>query len=120
MPMHLRITSIPPGEAPLWVREKWVGLTLPLAQLKSPPLTLAVSGVLTGPKGFVSGVIAFLLGRYEKQSGYVVEAMSAIEVLAQSSPEAAAWWRTNVPHLIKPKRFFVFQQGVGYVGEPDA
>jgi len=22
----VRITSVPPGEAPLWVREKWVGL----------------------------------------------------------------------------------------------
>jgi len=118
--MQLRITSVPPGEAPLWVREKWLGLSLPLAQRKSPPLTLQVSGVLTGPKSFVYGVIGFLLGRYEKQSGYVIETLAAIEVLAQSSPEAAAWWRENVPHLIKPRRFFVFQQGVGYVVESDA
>jgi hypothetical protein len=29
---HVRILTVPPGEAPGWVREKWVGLELPLAQ----------------------------------------------------------------------------------------
>src|SRR5712664_1703512 len=29
---HIRIFAVPPGEAPAWVREKWVGLELPLAQ----------------------------------------------------------------------------------------
>ncbi|MDR3089281.1 MAG: hypothetical protein LBU39_05635 [Desulfobulbaceae bacterium] len=118
MPMRLRITSTPPGEAPFWVREKGLGLNLPLAQRKSPLLTVRVFGIFTGPKGFVSGVIAFLLGRHEKQSGYVVETLVAIEVLAQSSPQAAAWWRENVPHLIKPRPFFFFQQGVGSVVKP--
>src|SRR5437660_9122721 len=40
---HLRITSVPPGEAPLWVREKWVGLSLPLAQRKAQARSLFTS-----------------------------------------------------------------------------
>ena len=28
----IRIIGVPPGEAPLWVREKWVGLELPLTR----------------------------------------------------------------------------------------
>jgi hypothetical protein len=28
----IRITSIPPGEAPVGIREAWVGLELPLKQ----------------------------------------------------------------------------------------
>jgi hypothetical protein len=28
----IRIIAVPPGEAPLWVREKWVGLDLPVAR----------------------------------------------------------------------------------------
>ena len=32
----IRIVGVPPGEAPLWVREKWLGLELPLAGFPSP------------------------------------------------------------------------------------
>ena len=28
----IRIIAAPPGEAPLWVRQKWVGLDLPVAR----------------------------------------------------------------------------------------
>ena len=28
----VRIIAAPPGEAPLWVRQKWVGLDLPVAR----------------------------------------------------------------------------------------
>jgi hypothetical protein len=28
----VRIIAVPPGEAPLWVREKWVGVELPVAR----------------------------------------------------------------------------------------
>ena len=54
MPLLLHVTSIPPGEAPLWVREKWVGLSLPLAQRKSSPVSVLTSGVLSGPKTFLA------------------------------------------------------------------
>jgi hypothetical protein len=28
----VRIVAVPPGEAPLWVRQKWVGLDLPVVR----------------------------------------------------------------------------------------
>ncbi len=31
---YIRIVNVPAGEAPLWVREKWVGLELPLVRVK--------------------------------------------------------------------------------------
>ena len=34
---YLLVTATPPGEAPLWVREKWVGIELPLMQRWSIP-----------------------------------------------------------------------------------
>ena len=114
---HLRITAVPPGEAPLWVREKWVGLSLPIAQRQAKARSLLTSGVLSGPRGFFSSIGALVAGKLERRSGFLVEAQAAIAVLAESSPEAAAWWQENTPHLLRPKRYFVFPQGVGHVSE---
>ena len=33
---NVRIVAVPLGEAPLWVREKWVGLELPLTRYATP------------------------------------------------------------------------------------
>ena len=82
---ELRITSVPPGEAPLWVREKWVGLSLPLAQRKARALSLFTSGVLSGPRGFFSSIGALLAGKLERRSGFLVETQAAIAVLGNSS-----------------------------------
>jgi hypothetical protein len=117
MPSQLHITAVPPGEAPLWVRERWVGLSLPLAQRKATPLSLLTAGVLSGPKGFLSCLVALITGKLERQSGYLVEARAAIAVLEVGSPQAAAWWRENTPHLLRSKRYFVFQGAVGRVVE---
>ena len=114
-PSHLRITSAPPGEAPVWVREKWVGLSLPLAQRKARALSVFTSGVLSGPRGFLASVGALLTGRLKRRSGFLVETQAAMAVLAKSSPEAAAWWQQNTPHLLRPKRYFVFPDDVGHV-----
>ena len=115
MPPFLHITSVPPGEAPLWVREKWVGLSLPLAQRKLSPRAFLTSGVVSGPKTFLTGLVALVTGKLERQTGFAVEAQPAIAALAKIDPEAAEWWRENVPHLTQPRRYFVFQQGVGHV-----
>jgi len=114
---HQRITSVPPGEAPLWVREKWVGLSLPLAQRKAQARSLFTSGVLSGPRGFFASIGALLAGKLQRRSGFVVETLAAIAVLAKSSPEAAAWWQENTPHLLRKTRYFVFPQDVGHVSE---
>jgi hypothetical protein len=39
---------------------------------------------------------------------YLVEVDTALDILEQASPDAAAWWRENVPHLIGAGRTFGF------------
>ena len=111
----LKITSVPPGEAPEWVREKWIGLELPLAEGCDEPLTLPTFGVLSIPKSKVGWYLARFFGRERKETGYVVESLTAINLLAQSNHEAAEWWRTHVPALAQPGQYFVFQLSVGHV-----
>jgi hypothetical protein len=103
----VRITSVPPGEAPLWVREKWVGLELPIS---GPPKsrTYRTAGVITGPKSLLGGLSAILRGRTEKVQGYRVSGEAALAALEDASPNAAAWWRANVPRHFKPGKYLVF------------
>jgi hypothetical protein len=110
--MQILITSVPPGEAPLWVREKWVGLTLPLAGKQLTAMPFYGCGVLTGPRGFLSCLAAWVTGRLVRESGFAVASHTAIELLAIASPEAAAWWYENTPHLGRPGRYFVFQEAI--------
>jgi hypothetical protein len=88
----VRIIGVPPGEAPLWVREKWVGLELPLTRYPTARDTFTF-GVLSQP---VSCLAQFW----------------AVEVLERSSPEAAAWWREHAPQYLAPKRYLVFHENV--------
>lgn len=104
--MEIEITSRPVGEAPEWVRDKWVGLHLPTQALGS--LGIAGFGVLSGPKSLLGDFTRQLLGRAEVHNGYLVHAATAIELLKAQSPEAAAWWRENTPHMLKWGRRFVF------------
>ena len=112
---YLLVTAIPPGEAPLWVREKWVGIELPLKQRSLSPRTFPAAGVLTGPRGFLSSLAAWLSGNLMRQEGYLVDALAAVEALEAVHPEAAAWWRKNTPHLMRANRRFIFQKDVGHV-----
>jgi hypothetical protein len=106
----LRIHSTPRGEAPLWVREKWVGLDLPLAQPKLDPLRLYTgAGVLSGPKTFIAVLLAWITGKLKREAGFLVGVIPALEVLQKSNPEAAQWWRENASYLVKPGRMFLFQ-----------
>ncbi len=40
--------------------------------------------------------------------GYRVNARIAIETLEQTSPKAAAWWRTTLPDLLGEERDLIF------------
>jgi hypothetical protein len=104
---YIRIVAIPPGEAPLWVREKWVGLELPLAD-GGGIVQVFTSGVLSGPRNRLLAIIWGLLGRLKVQAGYPVYVEEALSILKHTAPEAATWWRENVPRLQKPKRKFLF------------
>jgi len=90
----IRITDIPPGQAPEWVREKWVGLELPIAE--NVPAKTSQMGV--------SG------GKIENLGGYSIETEVAIEVLKKKSPEAAQWWEENISASLLP--WLVFKKEV--------
>jgi hypothetical protein len=109
----IRVIAIPPGEAPLWVREKWVGLELPLADAKNTAQEAFTSGVLSaGPRNRFLAIIWGLLGRLKVQSGYPVYVKEALAILERTAPDAAMWWRENVPRLQGPKRKFLFASSV--------
>jgi len=103
----IRITSVPPGEAPLWVRERWVGLELP-AHGPASPRHYRTFGVVTGPRSFLAQWWAALLGRTQRTSGYAVSGQAALAVLEAAHPDAAAWWRENAPHHFRWGRYLVF------------
>jgi hypothetical protein len=95
--LYLNISSTPPGEAPEWVREQWVGLSLPLAQQSAAPKNWPMMGVLTGHKSRVLQTLFWMLGRYPLECGYLVESRRAIEILETCHQDAATWWRQNSP-----------------------
>ena len=121
----IRIVGVPPGPAPQWVREEWVGLVLPLPE---GPMgrrrLLNMSAVLPPSRGFLSSLFesslypwlihlyAWLTQSLMKVDGYAVEALRAVEILSVDSPEAAAWWHQHAPSLMKPGRLFVFHAEV--------
>ena len=104
----IRIVGVPPGEAPQWVREKWVGLELPLADGDRGPRQTWTSGVLSGPRNRLIALWWALRGRLTQKSGYAVDAVAAVRILERTAPEAAAWWRQNVPRLQRRGRKFLF------------
>ena len=106
----VRIVAAPPGEAPLWVRQKWVGLDLPVIRYSAHRKLLAL-GAGSRPRSWPAQWAA-IRWRAERVAGYAVEAMPAVGILARASPEAAAWWRENTPHLIGPQRYLVFHEEV--------
>jgi hypothetical protein len=113
MPNRLRITAIPPGEAPESVRRAWIGLELPLAGSTAGPRDVHATGVLTGARGFLRTLLGLASGRVRETTGYVVTVQDAMELLAAKDPDAAAWWRAHVPHLFTGKRVLVFAVGCG-------
>jgi hypothetical protein len=107
----VRIIAVPPGEAPLWVREKWVGLTLPLLRWPSAG-TFIGFGAVSGPRTCLAQIWALLRGRSQRIYGFVVDASRAVDILDRASPEAAGWWREHAAELVLPKRSLIFHAEV--------
>jgi hypothetical protein len=103
--MDIRITDIPPGEAPESVRKGWVGLVLPLARGETGPRRLLTSGVLTGPRSRFARLWHLVTGRLSYVEGYVVDAPRALSILSDHVPEAAEWWERNTPYLQEGRKF---------------
>ena len=107
-PRYIRIVRVPPGEAPFWVRDKWVGLELPLADDDQGPRVAYTSGVLSGPRNRFIALLWGLMGRLQRKSGFSVYVSEALAALEKTAPDAASWWRENVPRLQGRKRKFMF------------
>ena len=107
VPVAIKIVAAPIGEAPLWVREAWIGLTLPLSH-PTRSRQYPVIGVLTGPRTFLGQCWAILRGKVDRIESYPVFSAEAVSLLGQSQPEAAAWWRSEVTRCTLPGRKFLF------------
>lgn len=91
---QIQIIAVPPGQAPLWVREEWVGLVLPV---EDPPTD---GNIQIGARG----------GRPENIGGYYVRTTAALEALGRKSPDAAEWWESNQLARVSP--WLVFKREV--------
>ena len=96
----IRIVQPPAGEAPLWVREAWVGIDLPVVRW-SPLRNYQGQCVLSGPKTFWKQIWALVRGQTVPVRGYLVRTDRAVELLSASAPAAADWWRESAPHLLR-------------------
>jgi hypothetical protein len=105
---YIRIVATPPGEAPLWVREKWLGLCLPVADGRGAR-DAYVSGVLSGPRNRFLAFVWRFLGRLGRRSGYAVYVRDAVRELEKTAPDAAAWWKEDAARLQAPGRKFLFR-----------
>jgi len=104
--MQITITRRPIGEAPEWVRDAWIDLTLPTSQ--SSEKHWRGVGVLTGPTKALQLWWALFRGRTVPVTGYLVDSKIAVGLLAEKNADAAQWWRENTPELIASGRGFIF------------
>lgn len=107
--MYIIIVRRPIGEAPEWVRDAWIGMTLPL--LVQQRREWRGIGVLSGPSRVLPQLWAMITGRSFTVDGFVVGARDAIERLEQHNPDAAQWWRTHAPHMMRRRASFIFDAG---------
>ena len=103
--MKIRIIDVPPGEAPASIRKCWVGLNLPLAEGEEGPRLVRTWGVLSAPRTLMEALWRRLLGRYNWEQGYIVDAPKAIRILERHAPEAADWWYDNTAFWKHGARF---------------
>lgn len=104
--MRIKIVRRPIGEAPEWVRDAWIGLSLPLAVERQR--TWWGLGVLSGPSNPLLQLWALALGKGVKLTGFNVNAKEAVDLLEEVDPRAAGWWREHTPKLVSGQRCFVF------------
>jgi hypothetical protein len=53
-----------------------------------------------------------------RKRGYLVETVAAVDLLENVNPLAAAWWRTNTPHLLTPGETLLFDEECCVVEDP--
>lgn len=90
---RVRITAVPPGEAPEWVRRAWVGVELPTLNREPKPL----------PAWQVS-----TRRSAGSPSGFAVSGAAAVKAVAAVNPDAGEWWRANAAEVLRPGYQLVF------------
>lgn len=73
----IRIVAAPPGQAPDWVRQAWIGIEIPLLEEQEGGVLVGVNGGAPDPRSL---------------NGYTVALEGAIDALRKQSPRAAEWW----------------------------
>jgi len=93
--MLVRITGIPHGEAPEWVRKEWVGLLIEGLSTRQRDAFEEAIGLKdnTPSVGILSRNTIPLDDLSDKD--LETDARIAIERLRDKSPEAARWWDEN-------------------------
>ncbi len=71
-----------------------------------------LSNHASGPRGWWQLLLRALRGRLERESGYAVNALEAVTILATKDPDAATWWREHCGHALDGKRRFLFRSDV--------
>lgn len=107
----IRIITTPPGEAPVHIREAWIGVTLPLAEMPHPqPNYWRTAGVLRKNHGWLARLKSLFAGPLVEQpiASYVVSVLAAMEALRPHSPSAMDWWERHTPHLMNSSAMFCF------------
>lgn len=110
----IRIDSTPQGEAPIAIRQAWIGLTLPLLETApSAPEAMIVEIGFRNPASLLSTVKQRLGFRPPTTiwQAYTVQAASALRLLERHSPDAARWWQRNTPWLYQPAQILAFDAG---------
>jgi hypothetical protein len=102
----VEIVATPEGEAPLWVREAWVGLILPLVPGWGKRNWRSF-GVLSAPRTRL-GALWGTLFNARRVEGYLVPSAEAIRLLAMRNPGAATWWRTHTDFADCEQACFIF------------
>lgn len=102
---QIRITSMPTGEAPEWVRREWVGLVLPTTSSEEGRDTFTEEVVEGEYKGALGGP-----PDPDNMGGFHVQTRKAIEALSAKNLEAGNWWKKNVnlgaiEHLVFGRKF---------------
>ena len=92
----VRFTSVPKGDAPLKIRQKWVGVEV--------PCLFSHDGVPQEGDRLHDVVSGMEIPDYP---GYIILQAMAIEELKKKSPFAATWWKKHgFPH--HPIAIFLF------------
>jgi len=101
-PNMIRITQVPSGDAPLEIREGWVGVQLPASE---PYFEDKAFGLTTGKSAPARRVYA------------VPAKLALLYLIAQGKEDAALWWHDNLSLLSLAEGTLVFGEDEAELSE---